>query len=271
MAVAFAAGGAGSVVFFVMTGASAILLLHYGQNEMSLAFALFFCLLPVANALLDWWSWAVSRWLGRDLHDLMSGRKRRLGSWLRRLFGRATMPAAFAVHVAADVLAAAAFLVGLAILLPFLVQLFNAGMVCLGEPGPIELRDYLQAVVANPWPDGAWALSMLLTTLIPTFLHAIVALITLFMWLIQPTHWRRAIVDGLSAEDLEARRWAILKATWLVILTPIVAGVVVVTAGYVLWQAVDLVGRPVAGWLHEAALLGIDLANGLARALGLLL
>jgi hypothetical protein len=70
-----------------------------------LAFALFLAVLPLLNALLDWPSWLVSRWLGRDLLKKLDG-----GRW-RQLW-------ALAWHAAVDVFFAALFLVGLAALLP---------------------------------------------------------------------------------------------------------------------------------------------------------
>lgn len=64
--------------------------------------------------------------------------------------------------------------------------------------------------------------------------------------------------DDLEDHGQEVRGWAALKAGWMV-LTPIVAGVVVVVAGYLVWQAAGRVFGPVAGILHHAALFGINL------------
>ncbi len=85
-----------------------------GVNPLSLAFLLFFVALPFANALLDWPSWAISRWLGHDLHDLMNGRLRSLGRALRWLFRGSWRPVSFAVHILLDLGAAVVLLAALA-------------------------------------------------------------------------------------------------------------------------------------------------------------
>ena len=188
-----------------------------------LAWVLFFLILPIANALLDWPSWAVSRWLGHDLHDLMRGETRRLGRWLRRLFRAAWQPVAFAVHIGLDLVAALVTLLALAALLPFLVQLFNHFAVARGVAAPLELGGFLDDAVMEPWPKGFWPLSMLATTLIPTALHAGALLISVFLWLIQPAEWRQSIVAGLQS-DGATLAWAAARASGLVILTPIVCG-----------------------------------------------
>jgi len=169
------------------------------SDPLWLACVLFFVMLPIVNALLDWPSWAVSRWLGHDLHDLMKGETRRLGRWLRRWFRAAWQPVAFVVHIGLDLVAALVTLLALAALLPFLVQLFNHLAVALGAAPPLELGGFLDDAVREPWPQGFWALSMLATTLIPTALHAGALIISLFLWLIQPAEWRRSIVAGLQS------------------------------------------------------------------------
>jgi hypothetical protein len=252
---------------FALAIAGAVIWLA-GVNPLSLAFLLFFVVLPVANALLDWPSWAISRWLGHDLHDLMSGRSRWLGRILRPLFRGAWQAASFAVHILLDLGAAVVLLVALAILLPFLIQLFNNAVLATGGEPPLALHGFLTRAVQRPWPDGAWALAMLLTTLIPTALHAGAAIAMLLLLPLQPAGWRTRLADGLAAADQDARAWAVARASWLVVLTPLVAGVLVIGLGYGLVRLLAAVWRPVAELLLEAALFGMAVADHLADALG---
>ena len=124
---------------------------------------LFFFLFPFANALLDWLSWIVSRWLGRRLQRVNEassnahGGIRRWGVFLR--------------HAGADLAAAVALLWLLAWTIPLTVDLYNGLYVRLGRPEPLPLRGYLCAAAKAPWTDGLWIILMLVSTLVPTAWH----------------------------------------------------------------------------------------------------
>lgn len=148
----------------------------------------------------------------------------------------------------------------LAAVLPFVIQLFNAGVVWGGQEAPLALGGFLERAAERPWSDGFWPLSMLLTTLFPTALHAGALIVTLFLWLIQPAAWRRSIVDGLASDDEKDLAWAAFRAGWLVVLTPIGAGALVLLIGYGILQLIGLI-EPVGLLLLDAARLGIDLAD----------
>ena len=95
----------------------------------------------------------------------------------------------------------------------------------------------------------------------PDGLHAGALIISLFLWLIQPAEWRRSIVAGLQS-DGATLAWAAARASWLVILTPIVAGALVVCLGWGLVRLIGLV-EPVGRLLLDAAHLGIAGADWL--------
>ena len=127
---------------------------------------LFWVLLPVANALWDWASWWVSRWLGQQLLDTI--RRRDLGVLHKIWTGL--------WHATADFAFALMFLIMLARTLPWAVEQFNAWIVWGGGTPSFELGDYLCAAAREPWSTGLWATLMLLSTLFPTALHAMAAL-----------------------------------------------------------------------------------------------
>ena len=106
-------------------------------------------ILPIANALLDWPSWAISRWLGRDLHNSMHDRPRPLTRLLYRLFPRAWKSVSFIVHVMIDLGAAMVLLVGLAVLLAFLIEAFNDLIAATGGDPPLALHGFLTSAVQN--------------------------------------------------------------------------------------------------------------------------
>ena len=181
-------------------------------------------------------------------------------------------PASFALHVLVDLVAALLLLLALAALMPFVVQLVNDLIVWQGGAPPLALDTFLTGAVRQPWPNAFWALSMLVSTLVPTALHAGAVIVMLFLWFLQPSPWRRGIVRGLTVKGRTKKAkgelaWAATRASWLVVLTPIGAGLLVCVLG---WGIVRLIGlfQPVAHLLLGAAGIGIKLADEFARAVG---
>ncbi len=202
----------------------------------------------------------------------MAGETRRVGRWLRWLFRGFWQPVAFVIHVLGDLVAALVLLLVLAALMAFVVQLVNDLVIHSGGAAPLALDSFLNQAVRQPWPNAFWALSMLVSTLVPTALHAGAVIVTLFLWCLQPTAWRKDIERGLMVKGRTARTkadlaWAATRASWLVILTPLVAGVLVCVIGWGIVRLIDVV-KPVAHLLLGAAWLGIALADHLARSVG---
>jgi hypothetical protein len=119
---------------------------------------LFLILLPVVNALLDWPSWLLSRWLGRDLLKRLGGNR------FQQLW-------TLSWHGTVDLLGAAVFLILLALLLPRAVGLFlDVTAPLVGGPDA-ALGAYLCRAAQDPLGSGLWASAMLFSTLVPTALH----------------------------------------------------------------------------------------------------
>ena len=106
----------------------------YSSDPLSthnIGLVLFLVGLPLINALLDWASWWISRWLGLDL-------RRRLGSRLNRSW----QFIAIAAHVVIDMAAALAFLWMLALVLPLVIELFNHWALATNGRKPLPLTDF---------------------------------------------------------------------------------------------------------------------------------
>ncbi|MDR8391364.1 hypothetical protein NC796_09460 [Aliifodinibius sp. S!AR15-10] len=111
--------------------------------------ATFFLLaLPLINGVLDFFSWAVSRTLGRLMIKL---------SWLWAL-----------VFIIVDLLVAFLILVGLTWTLSFAARIHS-----------IDINQLLNQVFAEPFEAGLWIVVMLASTLIPTVIHICFAIISL--------------------------------------------------------------------------------------------
>jgi hypothetical protein len=155
---------------------------------------------------------------------------------------------------------------GLAVLLPFVIELFNLWSQAHGNPKPLALRPFLNEAVHRPWPDGLWVLAMLLSTLVPTLLHAMALVASPVMVWLGSSDGRRAIAAGLTAENpspaaIRSAAWH-MTWTWLIgISTPLL-----MLAGFV-WL-IGAFWRPVGDLLLGAALDGMGWALDLALALG---
>lgn len=184
-------GGGKSILIFALATAS--LVSFAIASDADLAILLFFGILPVANLLLDWPSWWISRWLGRRLLKQTSDETRQ---WVRL--------AMIIGHAVIDLVTAIVFLVLLALALAFVVE---------GVAPELELDAFIEQAVQNPWPNAIWIVLMLLSTLVPTLLHfgALVAS-PLALWL--PTNRPRAETALALIEGGEPEAWAVSSAAW---------------------------------------------------------
>ena len=178
----------------------AMLALPVPDVEIPGAGLLFLMILPWLNAIFDWLSWAVSRWLGRGLVALYDRQVPPPGAYVSPAPSRGRFMLAYAGHMALDLAAALALLAGLAWAMPAGIDTFNAFAVWLGNPAPLPLEAYLCSAAKAPWPQGAWAGAMLVSTLVPTILHLAALLMSPFAWLLRPSR-----EQAVAAAALEAR------------------------------------------------------------------
>lgn len=125
---------------------------------------LFFVILPVLNALIDWVSWAVTRFhitvIGTLPHNLR-------GYSLTILV------------LIADILAALALVVILAALLPIGLELADILLSVFGRAG-FDWRSAAAQAVSAPWSEGLFVTGMLLTPIVPTLALLTIAIGSLF-------------------------------------------------------------------------------------------
>ncbi len=199
-AAAFTVAFAGAFVFLMSLGAvylaffiEDLRLLDMLTDYVDVSVVLILCVygaLPLCNAVLDWLSLAASRWL---LRDLLHSRIRFDGATrlLRKAFPRcgfrvvarlllrrqmrsdSRFRSAIGVvlHIAIDISLALGFLILLAILLPLGMATFDR----LTPDVAIGWEAYLEAARADPLGEGLVVTGMLLTTLIPTVVHLLLA------------------------------------------------------------------------------------------------
>ena len=161
--------------------------------------------LPVINAVVDWLSWAVTRWFVRK-----AARQGSLG-WVF-------------VEALADILAACFCLILLAALLPNVLALYDHYIAAEGAEAHWDRM--AQTAVLDPFGAGLLVTGMLLTTLVPTAIHLWIGVRGLFLW---PTGghgdlagklraWSgRKTFDDLDLEErviraVQTRRWRVAVA-----------------------------------------------------------
>jgi len=144
-------------------GTAAAMALLLALTVAALAFAgkfaflllLFFVLLPMFNALLDWLSWIVTRFF-----------LRRVAQVTPTLSGAGLL----ILELSADLAAAALLFLGLVVLLPNGIEIINAILALTGR-APFDWRDVVLRANDAPLSEGLFVIGMLVTTLVPTFVH----------------------------------------------------------------------------------------------------
>lgn len=125
-------------------------------KELALTILIFWLLLPCLNGGLDWTSLSVSRWFGRAI--------------IAERGASAALAITLCLAVA-DLVAALALAFAVAWLLAF-------GIEALGRIFDLSLyfEAYVKLAAEAPWTNGLWATFMVLSTLVPTAIHFVLAL-----------------------------------------------------------------------------------------------
>lgn len=116
---------------------------------------LFFVLLPMVNALLDWLSWIVTRFFLRRVAQVTP-------TWR----GAGLLIA----ELGADLAAAIVLFLGLVVLLPNGIEIINAVLAITGRAA-FDWREIVVRANEAPLSEGLFVIGMLITTLVPTFIH----------------------------------------------------------------------------------------------------
>ena len=204
--------------------------------------------LPIANAALDWLSWAVTRWLLRRSSDVAG----------------ATLAAiSMASRLALDLGIAFLSLCLMALLLPNVIEGTNWLFARFAWP-TIAWLPLLNQALEAPFTQGLFVTGMLLTTLVPTLLHVAAGLFGVFaVW----SGGGNAMVARIPVEatthmeesTCQAVAWYLLRRQiWLI--PAILATVLLVLP--LAWLLTFLTG-PIGLFLADLALCGTSWSHGL--------
>ncbi|MGL5363882.1 MAG: hypothetical protein ACRDBH_13455 [Bosea sp. (in: a-proteobacteria)] len=160
---AYALAGVGHVVFgFAGAGTFALaasVIVAFASRDSIVLFT-FLAVLPLINAIFDWLSWAFTRYFLEKAETTTSGFKKLL---------------VLVLHLMSDFAAALACLAGLAFSMGLALEAMNLGFIKLGWP-QFDWTQQLYIAVHQPLTAGLAVTGMLLSTLVPTFIHLVVGL-----------------------------------------------------------------------------------------------
>lgn len=195
----------------------------FGLLDMS--YFIFFFALPFLNSVLDAASWAVSRQLGREMLDRNFHRWGMIG------------------FVLLDFVLALIFLGVLAILFGAGGEMLDQFAIATTGSSLLDLDAMIDQVISEPLGDGLWITLMLFSTLVPTTIHAFVAIGSVVQMRGRKEareKWRDEADEALADDDgLDPHTCRKIAEHWLIYrwLPSVVLLLVLLAAGWFAWQA----------------------------------
>ncbi len=243
-AIAFALAGAAlfSVAIAILAGAA----LAFASQFAFLLF-LFFVLLPVVNASVDWLSWGITRSflrLAETAEPTIPGRLKVFGA------------------IAGTFISGALLMVLLTVLLPNVLEVLNV-VLSVAKVPPFDWQSLVRKAATAPWTDGLFVTGMLMTAIVPASAHLTVGLTGMFARL---TPGARTAADTISdhpgaplspAELPPVKLTLIFSRIWYPIAAAITAGMIA-SASWLIWYT----HAPVAAFLSNAALCATAWSHG---------
>ncbi len=235
-AVAFAIAGAWAFAIAVVLVAGIALTM---AKQFAFFLLLFFVILPVLNALMDWGSWAVTRYL--------------LGPMERAPDGALGVVMVL-VLIVVDIAAALFFVVALAALIPIGLELVDHLLSVFGRE-TFDWRALAARTVRAPWDEGLFVTGMLLTPLAPSIANITLGLAAVFMPLTPGASQAVGeIAETPEAASDEAEAQHIIKTVRLSRVWYIPAILIVLGIFGGLSAALYATATPVGPFLHALAL-----------------
>ncbi len=235
LAIAFALAGATlfSIAVAILAGAA----LAFASKFAFLLF-LFFVLLPVVNACVDWLSWGSTRFLLKQAEtagpDLVGGLK--------------VIGAILGTFVAGAIL-----MIMLSALLPNVMEGLNH-LFALAHINRFEWQPLVAEAVKAPWTDGLFVTGMLMTAIVPASAHMIVGLTGMLARL---TPGARTAAETISehsdiplspGEEAPVKLTLIFSHIWYLVSAAITIAFIA-TAGWL----ISYTHAPVADFLSDVA------------------
>ncbi len=244
LAVAFALAGATlfSLAIAVLAGAALAF-----ASEFSFLLFLFFILLPLVNASIDWLSWGATRFFLQQAEiaepDLLGELK---------VFGA----------VLGTFASGAALMVTLTALLPNALELMNLAFVSANLPR-FNWEALLHKALKAPWTDGLFVTGMLMTAIVPAAAHLTVGLTGVLARLTPGADTAAHSISDHPEVQLSPKEQAPVKLTliisrmWYIVAACVTFGVIAGASALVY-----VAHAPVAQFLADTALCATSWSHG---------
>lgn len=216
-------------------------------KEFAFFLLLFFVILPILNALMDWVSWAITRFHISFIERASPG-------WKGALI--------VAVFLTAEVATSVLFVAMLAALLPIGLELADLLLSVFGRES-FDWRVAATQAVQSPWDEGLFVTGMLLTPLVPTIATFTVGLASLAAPY-TPGAGRavNAVSDHPDANPSPEEVRLVSRTLYLARLWYLPALALSVGVFIGVWAAIHSSGIPVAGLLRDLALCSTAWGHG---------
>ena len=181
-----------SVALTIGIGIYLILSEGYFFNEYNSSLLVFLLIIPFLNAILDFISLTVSRYFSQKIAD-----------------GESIFLIIF--HLLLDLILAVILFVGLAYILYYGIELFNA---LVDKNLQIPIKEMLTDTIKEPFAlKNAWITFMLLSTLIPTLLHILLAISTFGLQITKLSPFYAKLIGESEGRESKKIKAALFMAT----------------------------------------------------------
>ena len=244
LAVAFALAGATlfSLTIAILAGAALAF-----ASEFTLLLFLFFILLPLTNASIDWLSWSATRYLLKQAEQAEPG-----------IVGELKVFSA----VLATFASGALLMIALTALLPNTLELLNFAFTSASLPR-FNWEALLTKAIEAPWTEGLFVTGMLMTAIVPASVHLIVGLTGIFA---RFTPGARTAAHSISdhpeapltaKEQMPVKITLILSRVWYLVAAGLTASLIVGASALVY-----ITHAPVARFLGDVAFCATAWSHG---------
>jgi hypothetical protein len=243
-AVAFALAGAAlfAVAIAILAGAALAF-----ASQFAFLLLLFFILLPLVNASVDWLSWGVTRFFMKIAEASEPG-----------IPGRLTVLGA----ILGTFLSGAALMVVLAGLLPNVLEGLNA-VFAFARVQPFDWQALVRKAATAPWTDGLFVTGMLMTAIVPASSHLVVGLAGMFARLTPGARTAAETISDHPDAPLLPNELPPIKLTiifsrlWYLIAAAVTIGIIA-CASWLIWYS----HAPVASFLSNVAICATSWSHG---------
>lgn len=194
------------------------------SEPMAFGILIFWCVLPILNAVWDALSWAASWFLLSHLRTSLSLDDRygdQTDGWKRALMRVMRRITAISSHILADFVLAIIFLLAVFSVVVAAIEISNFLIVDIRPQYVINIAKLIKDMIEQPWAgNGFWLASLIFSTLLPTFVHFLLAFLALFMLAAAPIGLEeslKSLADEAAPEETRKRAiyWVVTRGAFL--------------------------------------------------------